>query len=329
MGHKVLVVGGAGYIGSHCALMLKEQGFAPIILDNFSYGRRFIAERLGLPVAEGDFGQPDFIRDVLQTYRPDSVMHFAAFASVPDSVADPAKYYRNNVAATLVLLDAMRDAKIDKFVFSSTSATYGVSDKMPITEDVPQNPINPYGRTKLHMEHAVMDYAAAYGLKYMMYRYFNAAGASPSGLIGEAHDPETHLLPLVIYAAQGKLRLKVFGDDYPTPDGTNVRDYIHVNDISQAHILGLQKLIDGGDNGIYNIGNGTGYSNLQLIRMVEKVTGLTVPFDMAGRRAGDPPTLISGTEKLTSELGWKPEFPDLESIVTTAWNWHKQGITGA
>ncbi len=329
MGHKVLVVGGAGYIGSHCALMLKEQGFAPVIVDNFSCGKRFIAERIGFPLAEGDIGQPAFVRDVLEEYKPVAVMHFAAFASVPESVANPGKYYQNNVAATLNLLDAMRDAGVNNFIFSSTCATYGVPEQLPMTEATPQNPINAYGRSKLHVEQILFDYASAYGLKSVIYRYFNAAGASPTGVIGEAHDPETHLIPLVIRAAQGLMRLKVFGQDYPTPDGTNVRDYIHVNDISQAHILGLKKLLDGGETSVYNIGNGQGYSNLEIIRMVEKVTGMSVGFDLADRRAGDPPSLVAENTKLTSELGWKPEFPDLESIVTTAWNWHKQGITGA
>jgi UDP-glucose 4-epimerase len=249
-------------------------------------------------------------------------MHFAAFAYVGESVTDPAKYYRNNLTGTLNLLDAMRSVGCSKLIFSSTCATYGVPAELPISEQCPQNPINPYGHSKLMVERVLKDYAAAYNLKSVIFRYFNAAGADEQGRIGEYHSPETHAVPLVIKAAMGRARFKVFGKDYPTADGTCIRDYIHVSDIATAHVLGLKQLENGAESDIFNIGNGQGYSVLQLIEAVEKVSGKKVQYDLEQRRAGDPPMLVASAGKIRRVLGWEPRYPKIEDIVSTAWSWH-------
>lgn len=322
-GTRVLVVGGAGYIGTHACLSLKERGYEVSILDNFSTGNRDLAERLQIPIYEADAGSYSEVKKILIETKAQLVMHFAAFASVPESVRDPQKYYQNNVLATLELLRAMRDVNIDKFIFSSTCATFGVPEKMPISEVTPQNPINPYGMSKLMVEQVLKDYEVAYGLRSIVFRYFNAAGASSTGLIGERHSPETHIIPLAIGAVLGKNELKVCGNDYPTPDGTCIRDYVHVDDIASAHILGAEALLDGATTDFYNLSSGVGYSVDEVVKMVSKVSGKDVPFEYSERRLGDPPSLYSDPKKAKSQLGWEPMYPELEDICRTAWDWHK------
>ncbi len=319
---NVLVVGGAGYIGSHCVRQLVAAGHRPVVLDSLVFGHRgALAE--GIPFYEGDLGDSDFVGKILDDEKIDLVMHFAAFAYVGESVTDPLKYYFNNVVATLRLLETMLAKGVKRFVFSSTCATFGIPQKMPITEDLPQAPINPYGQTKLDIENALKALAHAHGLSFAAFRYFNAAGAAEDATIGEAHDPETHLIPLAIDAALGKRpALKVFGDDYPTPDGTCLRDYVHVDDLSRAHIAVFDKLAEPGTGLFYNLGTGTPTSVLEVIRAVEKVSGKTVPYEMAPRRAGDPPALYADSTKAKAELGWEVKYPDIEPIVATAWAWH-------
>lgn len=321
---KILVVGGAGYIGSHCVKELRRQGYETVTFDNLVYGHRDAVK--GGVFEEGDMSDTERLREVFRTYRIAGVMHFAAYAYVGESVTDPEKYYFNNVAATLNLLKVMREFGVDKFIFSSTCATYGVPTQIPIPETHPQAPINPYGASKLMVERVLADYGRAYDLKSICFRYFNAAGADPDGDIGERHDPETHLIPLVLRAAMGGTPLKVFGDDYPTPDGTCIRDYIHVIDLARAHILGLERLLAGGQSAIYNLGNGSGYSVKEVIETSERITGRKVPFEVAPRREGDPPQLIGSAEKAITELGWKPEFAKLDQIIETAWTFHQQEV---
>lgn len=318
----ILVVGGAGYIGSHCVKELNRQGYNTVTFDNLVYGHRE-AVKWGA-FEEGDMSDAERLREVFRTYKIAGVMHFAAYAYVGESVTDPEKYYFNNVAATLNLLKVMREFGVDKFIFSSTCATYGVPKQIPIPESHGQAPINPYGASKLMVERVLADYGRAYDLKSICFRYFNAAGADPEGDIGEQHDPETHLIPLVLRAAMGGTPLKVFGDDYPTPDGTCIRDYIHVIDLARAHILGLERLLAGGASSIYNLGNGSGYSVKEVIETSERLTGRKVPFAFAPRREGDPPQLIGSAEKAVAELGWKPEFAKLDQIIETAWTWHRK-----
>ena len=317
----VLVVGGAGYIGSHAVKELNRQGHSTIVLDSLIYGHRE-AVSSGIFI-HGDMADTALLDRIFSENTIDAVMHFAAFAYVGESVTDPEKYYFNNVSNTLNLLKAMRKHRCANFIFSSTCATYGVPVEMPITENHPQNPINPYGRTKLMVESIIKDFSHAYGLKYMIFRYFNAAGADPEGAIGEDHDPETHLIPLVLRAAMSDGTVKIFGTDYDTPDGTCVRDYIHVTDLASAHILGLNRLLSGGDSDIFNLGNGNGYSVKEVIDCAEKITGKKIKSEAQGRRAGDPPVLVGDAEKAVSSLGWAPEFATLEEIVSTAWNWHR------
>jgi len=323
----ILVVGGAGYIGSHCVKELNLQGYKTVTFDNLVYGHRE-AVKWG-EFEEGDMSDPDRLREVFAKYPIAGVMHFAAYAYVGESVTNPEKYYFNNVAATLNLLKVMREFHVDKFIFSSTCATYGVPTEIPIPETHGQNPINPYGKSKLMVEQILADYRRAYDLKTISFRYFNAAGADPDGEIGEGHDPETHLIPLVLGAVLGGPTLKVFGDDYPTEDGTCIRDYIHVVDLARAHILGLERLLAGGESAIYNLGNGSGYSVKQVIETAERITGRKVPFEMGPRREGDPPALIGTARKAISELGWKPQYAQLDQIIETAWNWHRKeaGVT--
>ncbi|MCS6989397.1 MAG: UDP-glucose 4-epimerase GalE [Chloroherpetonaceae bacterium] len=320
---KVLVTGGAGYIGSHAVRALKKAGDEVVILDNLVYGHKELAQ--GEPLVVGDLQDDALLRKIFAEHRFDAVMHFAAYAYVGESVENPAKYYRNNVAATLSLLDAMREAKVNLFVFSSTCATYGEPKEIPIPETHPQQPINPYGASKLMVERILQDYDRAYGLKYVSLRYFNAAGADEAGDIGEDHNPETHLIPLTLDAALGRRsHITIYGTDYDTPDGTCVRDYIHVSDLAQAHVLGLNYLANGGKSDVFNLGNGNGFSVREVIETAKKVTGKNIPVAEGARRAGDPARLIGSAEKAKAILGWKPKFAQLETIVSTAWKWHQR-----
>jgi len=313
----ILVVGGAGYIGSHTARALRRAGREVIVYDNLSTGYRQLAQRFEL--VEGDIGDTEKLNSVLA--RADAVIHFAAHAYVGESVANPRKYFRNNVEAALALLNATLEAGIRRFVFSSTCAVYGVPDKVPITESAHREPVNPYGVTKLFFEHALEAYGKAYGLKSARLRYFNAAGADESGEIGEMHDPETHLIPLALAAAApGTVQLHVFGSDYPTPDGTCIRDYIHVNDLADAHLRALEYLEKGGDSVALNLGTGRGHSVLEVIDAAEAVVGKPVRRIIGERRAGDPPMLVADPSAAQKTLGWKAMY-GLEEIVATAWAW--------
>ncbi len=319
---NVLVVGGAGYIGSHCVRQLVAAGHRPVVLDNLVYGHR-AAVAPGIPLHVGDLGDETFVGKVLREERIELVMHFAAYCFVGESVTAPLKYYFNNVAAPLHLLNAMIGAGVKKFVFSSTCATFGVPASLPIHENLPQAPINPYGQTKLDIENALKALAVAHGLSFSVFRYFNAAGAAEDGAIGEDHQPETHLIPLAIDVAVGKRpHLQLFGTDYPTPDGTCLRDYVHVDDLSRAHIAVFDRLSVPGAQHFYNLGTGTPTSNRAVSRAVEKVVGKPVTVVEGPRRPGDPPALFADSAKAIAELGWKVKFPDIESIVATAWRWH-------
>jgi UDP-glucose-4-epimerase GalE len=312
----VLVVGGAGYIGSHAARALRRARYNVIIYDNLSTGFRRLAE--GFELVEGNIGDPSKLHHVLS--RVDAIMHFAALCYVGESVTDPRKYFRNNVTDALTLLNAAVDAGIRHIVFSSTCAVYGVPVKVPITEENPREPINPYGATKLAFENALEAYGRAYGLRSARLRYFNAAGADDSGEIGELHDPETHLIPLALQAATASgSELQIFGDDYPTPDGTCLRDYIHVNDLADAHVRALQHLEQGGDSLALNLGTGQGNSVLEVIHAAEKATGQPVRRKIGPRRPGDPPALVADPSKAKQVLGWTAAR-DLDNIVSTAWN---------
>jgi UDP-glucose 4-epimerase len=325
---NVLVVGGAGYIGSHCVRQLVIAGHRPVVLDNLVFGHRG-AIASGVPLYNADLGDETTVGDILVREKIEAVMHFAAFAYVGESVHDPLKYYFNNVVATLGLLRAMLKNGVKKFVFSSTCATYGVPTAMPIVETMPQAPINPYGQTKLDIENALKALAHAHGLSFAAFRYFNAAGAAEDGSIGEDHVPESHLIPLAIESAVGRRpALQVFGTDYPTPDGTCLRDYVHVDDLSRAHIAVFAKLDQPGTALFYNLGTGRPTSVLEVIRAVEKITGLQVPHVLAPRRAGDPPALYANSAKALNELGWTIKFNEIESIVATAWKWHQSHPAG-
>lgn len=316
---NVLVTGGAGYVGSHAARLLRA-GHEVWVYDNLSRGHRQAA----LPgrLIEGELSDQRKLTDVLQSRRIEAVMHFAAFALVGESVADPAMYYQNNVACGLSLLEAMRAAGVHKIVFSSTTATYGVPSRLPISEDEPQQPINPYGFTKLVFERVLEDYAQAYGFGYAALRYFNAAGASPQGDLGEDHSPESHLIPIVLQVALGQRpRITIFGDDYPTPDGTCVRDYVHVDDLGAAHLLALDRLTPG--KGLrLNLGTGQGHSVREVIDACRRVTGRPIATDIGSRRPGDPAELVADARRARAELGWQPKYIELDAIVSTAWRWH-------
>ena len=323
---RILVTGGAGYIGSHTVKLLLERGHDVTVFDNLSAGHRAAVPADRLVV--GDLRDADQVDHLLVAHRIEAVVHFAASAYVGESVVNPSKYYLNNLHNSLQLLERVRRHEVQKFVFSSTCATYGVPDWVPITEDEKQAPINPYGNTKLAFERMLADYAPAYGIGYAALRYFNAAGAAADGTLGEDHDPETHLIPVVLEAALGKRpQVEVFGTDYPTPDGTCVRDYIHVEDLAEAHLLALEKLTPG--EGLkYNVGVGKGFSVREVIRTAEEVTGRSVPVKKGPRRPGDPPELVAAADKIRRELGWAPRYTELRPIVETAWNWFKNHPDG-
>ncbi|MCG6137564.1 MAG: UDP-glucose 4-epimerase GalE [Nostoc sp. LLA-1] len=322
----ILVTGGAGYIGSHAVLALKNAGYEVIVLDNLSNGHREIVEEvLQVKLIVGDMSDRPLLDKIFSTHNITAVMHFAAYIAVGESVTDPAKYYRNNVVGTLTLLEAMLAASIHKFIFSSTCALYGVPEFIPLTEDHPQNPISPYATSKWMVERILDDFDTAYNLKSVSFRYFNAAGADPTALLGEDHIPETHLIPLVLLAALGKSKsIFIFGTDYPTPDGTCIRDYIHVNDLAQAHILGLKYLLKGGESEVFNLGNSNGFSVREVIETAKEVTGKDIEIVERDRRPGDPPILVGSSDKACTKLGWNPQYPNLKEIINHAWQWHQQ-----
>ena len=318
---RILITGGAGYIGSHSVKLFLARGHDVWVFDNLSVGHRKAVPLDRLIV--GDLNEIPRLDHVMLERRIEAIVHFAAFTYVGESVREPSKYYQNNLVNTLNLMECARKHGINRFVFSSTAATYGMPEKMPIGEDTPQVPINPYGASKLAVEGALRDFSKAYGWGYAALRYFNASGAAADSSIGEDHDPETHLIPLVIYAAMGKRpHIEIFGTDYPTPDGTCIRDYIHVDDLAEAHLLALEKLTPGAELR-YNLGIGRGYSVREVIRMVEEVTGKKVPIKEGPRRAGDPPELVASSTKIQRELGWQPHYTELRRIVESAWNWHR------
>ena len=343
---RVLVTGGAGYIGSHAVRALSRAGHDPVVLDNLVYGHsEIVHEALGVPLVTGQVGDREVLEPLLRGRHPDlegtpfegkpiqAVLHFAAYAYVGESVSDPARYYRNNLGDTLTLLEALVASERPlPLVFSSTCATYGLPREVPMTEDHPQDPINPYGRSKWMVEMLLRDFARAYGLPSVIFRYFNAAGADPEGDLGEDHDPETHLIPRVLDVMSGREPyLQIFGDDYPTPDGTCIRDYIHVSDLADAHVLGLERLLRLREREeevieplIYNLGNGTGYSVQQVIETAKQVTGRGLLAHVAPRRTGDPPQLVASAVRARQELGWRPRYPELATIIEHAWSWHQR-----
>ena len=315
------MTGGGGYIGSHAAKALRGAGYRVVLFDNLRAGHR--AAALGATLIEGDIQNTAAVRAVIRQHEVTAVMHFAALLAVGDSVRDPAGYYRTNVGGTLSLLDAMGSESVNQLVFSSTAAVYGEPMETPIPEGHPTEPINPYGESKLAIERAIPHYERAYGLRAIRLRYFNAAGADPDGDLGEDHDPEIHLIPLAIKAVVGGPCLKVFGEDYATADGTCLRDFVHVSDLAQAHVGALKALEVGVQPAVYNVGNGRPYSVRDVIAAVERVTGQRVPWSAAARRPGDPAVLFASSDKIRRELGWRPSRPDLDSIVETAWRWHR------
>ena len=318
---KILVTGGAGYIGSHTCKALAAAGLTPVVYDNLSRGFEW-AVRWG-PFEHGDILDQTRLEAVIERHAPLAVVHFAAFAYVGESVTDPATYYRNNIVGSLALLDAMRARGVDRLVFSSSCTTYGVQGADLIGEETPQTPVNPYGVTKLLIEQAMRDYATAYGLCGVALRYFNAAGADPDGEVGEAHEPETHLIPLVLEAAAGGAPLTVFGDDYPTPDGTCIRDYVHVTDLADAHVAALQSMDKVGGFQAYNIGAGRGFSNKEIIAAARRGTGRDIPIKIGPRRPGDPAVLIADATRARRELNWTPRHSAVDDIIGTAWRWRQ------
>ncbi len=325
---KVLVIGGAGYIGSHCVRQLIAAGHTPVVLDNLSYGHRQAIDS-SITFYEGDLADKEFVGKILEAEKIEIVMHFAAFINVGESVLEPIKYYQNNLSGVINLIETMLKHNVKKFVFSSTCATFGIPQTLPIVETLPQNPINPYGQTKLDVEHFLQNCARAYGLNSVAFRYFNASGAAEDGTIGEDHSPESHLIPLAIYAAMGKRpALKIFGSDYNTPDGTCLRDYVHVDDLSRAHIASFPLLEGDGKFLHYNLGTGTPNSVLEIIKGVEKVSGLKVPYEFAPRREGDPDALYADSTKAKTELNWEIKYTNVEDIIATAYNWHSTHPNG-
>jgi UDP-arabinose 4-epimerase len=320
MAKVILVTGGAGYVGSHACKALAQAGYVPVTLDNMAYGHEW-AVRWG-PLEPGDILDRQRLDEVFQKHRPEAVMHFAGFAYVGESVENPGKYYRNNVAGTITLLEAMRDHAVKRIVFSSSCATYGVPQQVPIAESHPQNPINPYGASKLMAERMLDDFGRAHGIGSMCLRYFNAAGADPDAETGEDHDPETHLIPLVLYAASGRRpSIAIFGTDYPTPDGTCIRDYIHVSDLATAHVMALRSLEQGAQSGKFNLGTGQGHSVMEVLAVARRVTGRAIQAEVMPRRPGDPPRLVADATRAAAELGWKPAHASLETQIQHAWNW--------
>lgn len=320
----ILIVGGAGYIGAHVNKELSLQGYETIVFDNLSFGHANFV-KWGI-LEQGDLNNIDDIRRVFEKYPVDAVMHFAAFTYVGESVDDPQKYYLNNLGNTLNLLKVMLEEGVNYFVFSSTCATYGTPEEIPITEKHPQKPINPYGKGKFMVEQILEDYSRAYSLEYVSLRYFNAAGADPEAEIGELHVPETHLIPLILDAAADKRELiQIFGTDYPTVDGTCIRDYIHVQDLADAHIKALQYLQQGGSSEVFNLGNGQGFSVREVIESARKVTGKDIMVEEVDRRPGDPPVLVGSSDKAREILNWQPKYNDLSNIIETAWRWHQKG----
>jgi UDP-glucose 4-epimerase len=323
----IFVTGGAGYIGSHTVLYLKQRGEEVIVLDNLQKGHRDAV--LDAKFYKGDLKDDGILDQIFNTHHIDAVIHFAANSLVGESVEKPLEYYDNNVIGTYHLVKKMIEHGVKKIVFSSTAATYGNPVRVPIQEDDPTVPTNPYGDTKLAIEKMLKWADGAYGLKSVSLRYFNAAGADPEGRIGEDHTPETHLIPIVLQVALGQRdKVSIFGDDYPTEDGTCIRDYIHVMDLAEAHYLALQKLNNTNESGVYNLGNGKGFSVKEVIETCRKVTKREIPVEIAPRRAGDPAVLIASSEKAKRELGWEPKYPSLEEIITHAWNWHKNNPNG-
>jgi UDP-glucose-4-epimerase GalE len=325
MGKSILVTGGAGYIGAHACKALAKAGYEPIAYDNLVYGHRE-AVRWG-PFVEGDIGDREKVAETIRRHNIGAVMHFAAFAYVGESVEQPEKYFQNNVVNTLSMLEAMRATEVKQIVFSSTCATYGLPEQMPIREDTPQRPVNPYGETKLMIERALYWYGVAHNLRSVALRYFNAAGADPDGEIGEDHDPETHLIPLILDAATGRrTHIGVFGTDYPTPDGSAIRDYIHVQDLADAHVRALRYLNDGNESRVFNLGTGHGHSVRETIEAARRVTGRPIPSKDSPRRAGDPPVLVADASLAKEKLGWVPALGSLEHIIGTAWAWHQKRL---
>jgi UDP-glucose-4-epimerase GalE len=321
----ILVTGGAGYIGSHTAKALAARGLVPVTLDNLSTGHETNV-KWG-PLERGDVGDRALVRQVLSRYPIAGVIHFAASAYVGESVANPRKYFQNNAVASLALVEEALDAGIERIVFSSSCATYGVPDWLPVREDQPQRPMNPYGETKLFTERTLRAFGDAYGLRWTALRYFNAAGADPDGELGEAHDPETHLIPLAIEAALGtRPHLDILGTDYPTADGTAIRDFIHVSDLANAHVLALDSLLWGGPSRALNLGNGRGHSVREVVQGVERISGRCVPVRLKDRRPGDPPALVADASLARTALGWRPVHTALEDMIGSAWAWHARDL---
>lgn len=325
---NILVTGGAGYIGSHVVEELKKSGFTPIVYDNLSTGHAAAVPE-DVQLVEGDIHDVGFAKHIMEQFNIDAVIHFAANSLVGESMENPAKYYFNNVEGTLHLLEAMRGAGVDRIVFSSTAAVYGEPESVPISEDSRLAPTNVYGRTKLMIENMLADYDMAYEMRYAALRYFNAAGAADDGHIGEDHSPETHLIPLVLKTAQGVRRhVAIFGNDYPTADGTCIRDYVHVCDLARAHVLALQHLLKGGPSRVYNLGSEKGFSVKEIIDSAKQVTGVDFTVIEEARRSGDPAVLIASSEKIRNELGWQAERSNVEEVIATAWQWHKNHPRG-
>lgn len=322
----ILVTGGAGYIGSHAVLALKRAGYGIIVLDNLEYGHReFVEDTLKVELVVGDINDRLLLDQVFATRNITAVMHFAAYIAVGESVSDPAKYYRNNVSGMLTLLQAMVAADVKKVVFASTCSIFGEPKQVPMTEEHPQDPINPYAATKWMGERMLADFDNAYGLKSVAFRFFNACGANPEGLIGEDHTPETHLIPLVLLTALGKRSsISIYGTDYDTPDGTCLRDYIHVSDLANAYILGIEYLLAGGKSEVFNLGNGNGFSVREVIETAKQVTGRDFPVVECDRRSGDPSILVGSSQKAQKILGWYPKYPDISQIISHAWQWHQK-----
>ena len=317
---RILVTGGAGYIGSHVVKALGEKGFEVLVVDNLSKGHKEAVLYGKLVVA--DLQDKETLDAIFREFKPDAVMHFAAFIEVAESVKEPLKYYRNNTVNTMNLLEVMLRNDVNRFIFSSTAAVYGNPEKVPIPETEPVKPINPYGQSKAFVEKILQDFDRSYGLKYVSLRYFNAAGADPGGRIGESHNPETHLIPLILKTAKGEREsIKIFGTDYPTPDGTCIRDYIHVDDLAEAHILALEYLLSGGNSEVFNCGYGHGFSVREVIDVAKKVTGIDFKVEETERRPGDPAILVADSSKIKGVLNWKPKFNSLEKIIQHAWNW--------